>query len=168
MKFIKAEVITELDGEEGSKVAYFVKDENGDLKLDWYNYVDYEVTPWAKYLNLGEQEPQNWHVSIDLDGDLHPDYDEDKFVALRVVSWSPDAIERRNALLSKENPMYQQLMDAYNLGQKTFILRLRPLDDDSTYLIVDEVISLSEFYVKDKDGDVSSSIDEISFGDSSF
>ncbi len=168
MKFIKAKVKTELDGEEGSKTAYFVKDENGDLKLDWYNYVGYEVTPWDKYLNLGDVGPQDWHVSINLNGDEHPDYPEEKFVALKVRSWSPDAINSSSAYLSKENPMYQQLMDAYNLGQKTFILRVRHLGDITNSLYVDEVISLSEFYVRDIDADVSSSIDEISFGDSSY
>ncbi|MGJ8654864.1 MAG: hypothetical protein ACSHX6_00330 [Akkermansiaceae bacterium] len=168
MKFIKAEVKTQLDGETGSKVAYFVKDDNGDLKLDWYNYVGYEVTPWDKYLNLGDVGAQDWHVSIDLNGNEHPDFPEDQFVALKVRSWSPDAINSASAYLSKENVMYQQLMDAYKLGQKTFILRLRHLGDITNSLYVDEVISLSEFYVRDIDTDVSSSIDEISFGDSSY
>lgn len=168
MNFIKAEVKTELDGEEGSKVAYFVEDEGGNLKLDWYSYVGYEVTPWDKYLNLGDETPEDWHVSVKLNGDEHPDYPEDKFVALKVRSWSPDAINSVNAYLSKENPMYQQLINAYNSGQKTFIIRLHHIGDVTNSLYVDDVISLSEFYVQDIDSDVSSSIDEISFGDSSY
>ena len=168
MKFIKAEVKTELDGEKGSKVAYFVEDEGGNLKLDWYSYVGYEVTPWDKYLNLGDETPEDWHVSVKLNGDEHPDYPEDKFVALKVRSWSPDAINSVNAYLSKENPMYQQLINAYNSGQKTFIIRLHHIGDVTNSLFVDDVISLSEFYAQDIDSDVSSSIDEISFGDSSY
>ena len=60
------------------------------------------------------------------------------------------------------------LIKAYNSEQRTFVLKLRHLNDDTDSLIVDEVISLSEFYVDDIETDVSSSIDEILIDNSSY
>ena len=96
------------------------------------------------------------------------DFPEDKFACFKVSSWNPESYGSAYAYLSKSDPMYEQLMDAYKEDQKKFILRLRHSGDGSLALIIDEVISLSEFYLTDIDSTVSSSIDEISFGDSSY
>lgn len=168
MKFIKANVKTLLDGKQGSKTAYFIKDESGDLKLDWHSYVTYEVTPWDEFTKLGDVESYDWHVLVDLNGDEHPDFPEDKYTALKVRSWSPDAINITSAYLKKENIMHQQVMDAYNLGKNTYIFKLRHLGDITNSLEVQEVISLSEFYVTDIEAEASSRIDDVSNSDSSF
>lgn len=168
MKFIKANVKTLLDGKQGSKTAYFIKDESGDLKLDWHSYVTYEVTPWDEYTKLGDVESYDWHVLVDLNGDEHPDFPEDKYTALKVRSWSPDAINITSAYLKKENIMHQQFMDAYNLGKNTYIFKLRHLGDITNSLEVQEVISLSEFYVTDIEAEASSRIDDVSNSNSSF
>ena len=168
IEFIKAQVATELDGETSFKSVYFVRDEEGALKLDWHTYVKYEITSWKNFLNLANPEPEEWHVNIDFNGDEHPDFKEEEFLLLRVRSWNPDAIEYVNAYLSRDSLRYGQLIKAYNSEQRTFVLKLRHLNDDTDSLIVDEVISLSEFYVDDIETDVSSSIDEILIDNSSY
>ncbi len=170
LTFIVAAVEGMLDGETFTKDAYFVKNDKGELELDWHNYVNYESAPWDKFLNFDDNKnSQDWHVILSPEDNDHDDFPEDKFGCFKVSSWNPDSYGSAYAYLRKDDPMYEQLIDTYkNDRQRKFILRLRHTGDGSLALLVDEVVSLSEFYLSDIDSTVSSSIDEISFGDSSY
>lgn len=170
LTFIVAAVEGKLDGATFTKDAYFMQNDKGELLLDWHNYVNYESAPWDKFLNFDDnKESQDWHVVLKPEANDHDDFPPEKFGSFKVNSWNPDSYGSAYVYLSIEDPMYDQLMDAYNKDkQKKFILRLKHTGDGSLALIVEEVISLSEFYLTDIDSTVSSSIDELSFGDTSY
>jgi len=170
LTFIVAAVEGKLDGEPFTEDAYFVQNDKGEMLLDWHNYVNYESAPWDKFLNFDDNKnSQDWHVVLKPESNDHADFPEEKFGCFKVSSWNPDSFGSAYAYLSKDDPMYDQLIEAYNNDkQRKFILRLRHTGDNSLALMIDEVVSLSEFYLTDIDSTVSSSIDEISFGDSSY
>jgi hypothetical protein len=152
-KLIQAVVKLDENGTEDFKYGYFSEDDSGKIKLDWYSYVGFEPVSWNSYLSSKADSPMDWHLTINFNGDLHPDYEEKKFVALNVRSWAPNTVESTNAMLSKEDPMYDKLVDAYEAGQRTFILKVRHIGDIASSLVVDEIISLSEFHASDTDAD---------------
>jgi hypothetical protein len=153
IKFTQAAVKLEQDGVEDFKYAYFSEDGSGNMKLDWHSYIGFEAISWRSYLISKADTPMDWHLTINFNGDLHPDFSEKKFVALNVRSWMPNTVDSTNAMLSKEDPMYEKLVDAYEAGQRTFILKVRHIGDIASSLVVDEIISLSEFYVSDTDAE---------------
>ena len=149
LKLVKADVITKIGDVIGARLAFFEIDSEGELKLDWFNYIDSEAGTWDKYTQSDAITSKEWKVKLDFDGDEHPDFLEEEYAAVRVRSFSPDAINVVNAYIKKSDPKYQDLIDAYQTGQQVFILKLRNLMDETGSFIVDEIISLHSFYPVD-------------------
>lgn len=139
-------------GEDEMRPVYFSKGEDGALRLDWHHYVRYEVSPWDRYLEGGDVRVQDRYVMVNQDGYEHPDYSEDDYVALKVRGWGGNAVNLSVAYLSKKHPMCEKLLLANNNGQKLFILSLRHINDVTRSLVVEDVVSLSEFYESDLEG----------------
>jgi len=127
-------------------------DDEGDLKLDWFNSVDNEAKTWDPYTKGDDISLREWRVIINFNGDEHPDFAE-SHAALRIKSFSPKVINEVNAYLAKDNPLYQDLLDAYQTGQQVFILTLRNLVDGSGSFMIEDIVSLHSFYPSDLEGD---------------
>ena len=149
LKLIKTDVIIKNGDVVGSKLAFFELNDEDELKLDWYNYVDNEAKTWDLYVGDKDASPTEWKVKIDFNGDEHPDFSAEKYAALRIRSFSTSAINQVNAYLSKEHPVFQDMLDAYQTGQQVYILKLRNLLDDTGSFMIDDVISLHSFYTSD-------------------
>lgn len=149
LKLVKADVITKIGDVIGARLAFFEIDSEDELKLDWFNYIDSEAGTWDKYTQSDGVTSKDWKVKLDFDGDEHPDFLEEEYAAVRVRSFSPDAINVVNAYIKKSDPKYQGLIDAYQTGQQVFILKLRNLMDETGSFIVDEIVSLHSFYPVD-------------------
>ncbi len=149
IKLMQTKITLEKDGVEELKYAYFTKDDSGIVKLDWHGFVGYEPMSWKGYLVSKDASSFVWHLNILMNGDLHPDYTDDKFIAINVRSWNPLAADSTNAMLSKEDPNYKKLLGAFQSGQKSFIFKVRHLGDIANSLVIEEIVSLNEFYEND-------------------
>ena len=154
LKLYRAICTGDLEGKVIAIPSYFILGEDNSLKLDWYSHIVCEPIAWNEFLEMDDKKLFDWHLTIGLDGDLHPDFPDEKFLALKVRSWSPEAINSTSAMLSKDDPRYKELLKACESGERTFIFKLRHLGDISNSLVVEDVVSIGALYEKDIVGDL--------------
>jgi len=102
------------------------------------------------------------------DNDDHPEFPQVNYACFKLKSWNPNADGFGLAYLSRSHPKYTELIDEYASGKKTFILKLKHAKFGANALIIEDVISVSEFYTSDIDSSVSTHFGEVSFGNSSY